>query len=307
MPVSVRAYPPTRDSEGDRLGLATSARSYLALTRPGILGLVLLTVPPALFQSGSGWPDALTIIGVLLGTTLIGGGCSALNAWYERAADARMERTRGRPLPAGELTANEALGFGVTISTLGFLVLLACGGWLAAGIGALSLIYYLVIYTAWMKPRSALSTIVGAVAGASAPLIADAAVDGAVGPWGFALFAIVFVWQPPHVWAIALFRRDDYASAGFPMLPAIVGARATRIRSLLWALALIPVTLVPWFAGPLGPAYATIALVGGLGFILAISRAIRADNDREDRRVFRFSIAYMAVLLGAMTIELLLR
>ncbi len=288
------------------MGFAASARRYLALTRPGVLGLVLLTVPPALLY-GPEWPHALAIAGVLLGTTLIGGGCGALNAWYERSADARMERTRGRPLATGELSPAQALSFGVTISVLGTFVLLASGGWLAAGVGALSLFYYLVIYTAWVKPRSALSTVVGAVAGASPPLIGDAAVDGAIGFWGLALFAIVFVWQLPHVWAIALFRRDEYALAGFPMLPAVVGARSTRIHSLLWALALVPVTLVPWFAGPLGPVYATTALVGGLGFVLAISRAIKTGKDRDDRRVFRFSIVYMALLLGVMTIELLLR
>jgi protoheme IX farnesyltransferase len=183
-------------------------RHYVALTRPRVLSLVLLTAPAA-FALGhpDGWPAAPTVAGVLAGALFVGAGCSALNAWWERDRDARMARTMGRPLPAGDLSARQALAFGVAVSLLGLATLGAVGGALPVAIAGLTIAHYLLVYTLWLKPRSPWSTVVGGASGAAAPLIADAALHGSVGVWGLVLFAIVFLWQPPHVWAIALYRR----------------------------------------------------------------------------------------------------
>ena len=307
------SYPRWLGSAPGRSVMAVESRSgarhpalldYVELTRPKILLLVLLTVPPAL-ALGSGWPDPITVVGVLFGTTLVAAGCGALNAWYERDRDARMIRTRDRPLPTGRLSPPRALAFGLAVSAAGLLALLAVGGPLPALIGALALVHYVVVYTAWLKPRSPQAVVVGGFSGAIAPLIADAARDGRIGFWGLALFAIIFVWQPPHFWAIALYRSREYAAAGFPTLPAVSGDRATRRQMLGWALALVPVTLIPWLLGGLGSLYAGVALVGGAAFVGSILRAMRHANDAADRRVFVVSIAYLAILFTAILAETL--
>ena len=282
------------------------SRDYVALTRPRVLALVLFTASPALAIGREGWPSALVIGGVLLGAALVGAGCSALNAWIESDADAKMARTWNRPLPSGRLSANAALGFGVAVSALGIATLGAVGGELCAGIGVLTLAHYIGIYTLWLKPRSPQNIVIGGAAGAASPLIADAAVDGRLGIWGFALFAIVFLWTPPHFWAIALYRKHEYAAAGFPMMPAVVGDRATRWRMLAYVVVLIPVTLTPWFGGVLGQGYAAVATAGGLWFALSVGRAIRRASAEEDRRVFLVSIAYLSALFTAMLLELIL-
>jgi len=251
----------------------------------------------------SSWPDPLVFGGVVLGAALIGAGCSALNAWIERDADAKMIRTQNRPLPSGRLSPSEALYFGVLVSALGLVTLGAVGGLLCAVIGAITLVHYIVIYTLWLKPRSPQNIVIGGAAGAASPLIADAAVDGRLGIWGVVLFAIVFLWTPPHFWAIALYRKREYAAAGFPMMPAVVGDTPTRWRMLAYVFVLVPVTLIPWFGGVVGSLYAGVALAGGIWFGLSILRAIRRDSALEDRRVFLVSIAYLSALFGAMLLD----
>lgn len=307
MAVTTRKLLPATPARASLAAPLARARACFGLTRPRITLMVALTAMPAFVLGHRAWPGTSTLAGVLLGIGLVGAGCSAINAWYERDLDALMSRTRDRPLPAGRIAPGEALGFGLLVSTLGVLVLGVWGGLLAALVGGLTLVYYVGAYTVWSKPRSAHSTVVGAVAGAAAPLIADAAVDGRIGPWGWALFAIIFVWQPPHVWAIALFRKADYAAAGIPMMPAAVGERQTRVRMLAWAIALVPVSLLPWLGGVLGPVYAATALAAGAVFLASIVLAIRARDPRADRRVFVASLMYVAVLFGEMLAELVLR
>jgi protoheme IX farnesyltransferase len=291
-------------TRGDRL--AVGLRDYLALTRPTILALVVLTAPAALVLDRGGWPDLATLAAALAGIALVGAGSSALNAWWERDRDARMPRTRERPLPAGRLRPARALAFGLASAAAGLALLGVAGGWLPVALGAATVAHYLGVYTVWLKPRSAHNTVVGAVAGAAAPLIADA-LDGSLGFFGVALFAIVFTWQPPHVWSIALYRREEYAAAGFRMLPDVAGARGTRIRQLVWAVALIPISLVPALRGALGPAYAAIALALGAVFVAAIVRALRSGAPADDRLVFRVSLVHLSGLFLAMLGELLVR
>jgi protoheme IX farnesyltransferase len=282
-------------------------RDYVALTRPKVLLLVLFTAPAAMLLGYGSLPGAGVVIGVLAGTGLVGGGCGALNAWYERESDARMARTCDRPLPAGRLSPRRALVFGAALSLAGLAILQAAGGTLAAALGAATLVHYMLVYTVWLKPRTAQAVVIGGASGAAAPLIADAAVDGAIGLWSLVLFAIVFLWQPPHFWAIALYRREEYEAAGFPMLPSVIGEAATRRRQLVWALALIPVSLLPWWGGVSGTAYAAVALVGGLAFAADIVRAQRRANHDADRRVFRTSLIYLSALFAVMLAEQLLR
>jgi len=282
-------------------------RDYIALTRPRVLTLVLFTAPPAMVLGSGEWPGPAVLLGVLVGAALIGGGCGALNAWWERDRDAAMARTCNRPLPTGRLAPHQALVFGLAVSASGLAVLFAAGGTLPAAIGAATIAHYLFVYTLWLKPRSPRNIVIGGAAGAATPLIADAAVDGRLGPWGVVLFAIVFLWTPPHFWAIALFRKQEYAAAGFPMLPNVVGNTATRRRQLAYALLLIPVTLVPWLAGVLGVFYAVVAVAAGAAFCASIALAMHRRCDAADRRVFRVSILYLVAIFAAMLVELALR
>jgi protoheme IX farnesyltransferase len=279
------------------------ARAYLDLTRPGVLLGVLLTALPAFALGQVARADAHVVLAVLAGIALVGAGSSALNAWWEADADARMARTRGRPLPSGRLSPGRALAFGLASSALGLAALQLAAGGLAAAIGAATLLHYLLVYTVWLKPRSAWNTVVGALAGCTAPLIADAA-DGRVGAVGLALAAIVFVWQPPHVFAIALYRREEYAAASFRMLPVVVGERATRCFMLAFALALFPVSLVPFALGVVGRGYALVAVALCSAFALSIVAALRARSSVADRRVFLVSLLALAGLFGAMILEI---
>jgi protoheme IX farnesyltransferase len=293
------------DTRGQARWLAR-ARDFVALTRPRVLMLVLFTAPPAMVMGHDGWPDPLVAFGIILGAALIGAGCGALNASWERDRDRKMERTEDRPLPSGRLSLRDAVIFGLVISALGVAVLYAAGGWLPAGIGILTLVHYVLIYTIWLKPRTAQNIVIGGAAGATSPLIADAAVDGSLGVWGLVLFLIIFFWTPPHFWAIALYRKREYAAAGFPMLPSVIGNRATRIRMLAYAIGLVPITLIPWLGGELSAVYAMTALAAGGAFIASVVRAMRLQTADQDRRVFRVSILYLFAIFAEMLIELTL-
>lgn len=292
-------------STGRSVWLARAA-DFVALTRPRILVLVLFTVPPIFVLGGGALPSPGTMLGVLLGVTLLGAGSSALNAWWERERDARMARTATRPLPQQRLSPRQALVFGLATCGLGTLALAAGGGAFAAALGLATLAHYLLVYTVWLKPRSASSTVVGAFAGAAPPLIADA-VDGSIGPWGLLVFAMILLWQPPHVWAIALFRADEYAAAGFPMLPRVIGPQRARRWMLAFAVALWGVMLAPWLAGELGAAYAVTAFAAGLFFVARIVKAIRINAPAADRAVFRASLVTLSSVLVVMLVESLLR
>ena len=291
--------------------MATSAlsivRDYADLTKPRLLPLVLLTGIPVLGLSGDGWPPATFILGTLFGIALAAAAANTLNAYIERDKDALMERTRSRPVPAGLIAPDAALTFGLTLNLLSTSVLLSVAGVPAAGLGVATILFYVFVYTIWLKPRSSWNTVVGAAAGAVAPLIADAAVDGQIGPVGLSLFAIIFFWQPPHVWAIALYRKADYAAAGVAMLPNVIGDQPTRWRMLWYTLVLVPVTLAPVALGFMGAIYGSVALAVNVWFIWAAVEVLRLRTDDAARRMFRVSLAYLFSLFGAMLVELALR
>jgi protoheme IX farnesyltransferase len=280
-------------------------RTYADLTKPRLLPMVLFTGLPVFGMAAGGWTSLSFAALTLLGIGLAAASANTLNAYIERDVDGRMERTRERPLPAGDIAPTAALAFGLVLAVLSMAVLLAVGGLPAAGIGVASILFYVFVYTIWLKPRSAWNAVIGGAAGAAAPLIADVAVNGSIGPAGLALFSIVFFWQPPHVWAIALYRKADYEAAGIPMLPSVIGDQPTRRRMLVYTLGLVPVTLAPVALGLLGPVYLAVALGMNAWFVWSAVRLIQLRTDEAARRMFHVSLAYLFSLFLAMNAELL--
>jgi protoheme IX farnesyltransferase len=276
------------------------AAAYLALTKPRLLPLVLFSGLPALWLAHGGWPEAGLLAATLLGTALAAGAANALNSYLERAPDARMERTRTRPLPSGALAPRNALVFALLLGGAGTALLWVHASPAAALIALAAILFYVFAYTLWLKPRTPWAVVLGGLSGAIAPLIADAADDGRVGAAGLVLFAIVFAWQPPHFYAITLYRAADYARAGFPTLAARIGAPRTRARILAWTLALVATTLVAVPATRLGALYAVAAAALGAWFAWRATALVRAASDAEARRFFLASLAYLFGLFGAM-------
>jgi len=284
----------------------SSATSYLALTKPRILPLVLFSGLPALVLAAGGWPTPTLILATLVGTAFSAAAANSLNSYLERKQDALMERTQARPLPAGEIRPGRALVFGLALAALGVGMLWATVGQLPALISVAALGIYIFVYTLWLKPRTSFAVIVGGISGAIAPLIADAAVDGHVGMAGWLLFAIIFIWQPPHFYAIALFRREDYARAGFPMLPDRIGEDATYDRILLWSLVLVPFTLAPFALLNLGYVYLAAAVVLDGFFLQRAWQLRRLRNIEAARGLFLMSLVQLLGLFAAMIVDLAL-
>jgi protoheme IX farnesyltransferase len=235
--------------------------------------------------------------------------------WYDRDIDALMRRTATRPVPAGRIDPDDALGFGIVLAVGAVLLMGLAVHWFAAALLAFSIGFYVLVYTAWLKRRTPQNIVIGGAAGAFPPAIGWAAATGSLGIEPLVLFAIIFFWTPPHFWALALWTHGDYARAGVPMLPVTHGARATRWQILAYTVLLLPVGLAPWLLGFAGPLYAAAALLLGLNFIrhaLAVLRApqdaagISTDKDRAAKRAFGFSIAYLFALFGALGLDHLL-
>lgn len=284
----------------------TITRNYLDLTKPRLLPMVLFTGLPVLGMAAGGWPNAGFTFLVMTGIALAAASANTLNAYIERDKDALMERTKTRPLPAGLIAPRSALVFGLALGVLSTILLYLVSGAPSALVGVASILFYVFVYTVWVKPRSSWNVVVGGAAGAVSPLIADAALNGTVGPAGLSLFALVFFWQPPHVWAIALYRKSDYQAAGIPMLPNVVGDGPTRWWMLVCTLFLIPVTWVPVWYGLIGNLYLGLSLVANGWFIWHAIQVIRLKTHESARAMFRVSLGYLFALLGAMLIDLAL-
>ncbi len=293
-------------SAAPRTATAT-LRTFADLTKPRLLPMVLFTGLPVFGMAAGGWPSLGFASLTLLGIALAAASANTLNAYLERETDARMERTRNRPLPAGRISPRAALGFGLVLAVLSTALLFALAGVPAAGVGVASILFYVFVYTIWLKPRSAWNAVIGGAAGAAAPLMADVAMNGTITAAGLSLFAIVFFWQPPHVWAIALYRKRDYEAAGIPMLPSVIGDEPTRWRMLWYTIGLVPVTLAPWALGFVGPAYLAVALGMNAWFVGSVLRLLRERNDGAAQRVFRVSLVYLFALFLAMNVDLLAR
>ncbi|MAG30079.1 MAG: protoheme IX farnesyltransferase [Deltaproteobacteria bacterium] len=285
----------------------TTARNFLDLTKPRLLPMVLFTGLPVLGMATGGWPSLSFSVLVMTGIALAAASANTLNAYIERDVDALMERTRVRPLPAGLITPRAALVFGLALGGVSTLLLGWVSGLPAALVAIASILFYVFIYTVWLKPRSIWNAIVGGAAGAAAPLIADAAVNGSIGAAGWMLFAIVFFWQPPHVWAIALYRKDDYKAAGILMPPEVIGDEATRRRVLWYSAGLLPVTLAPCFVGLVGAVYFVVAATMGAWFLYRSWRLFEERTDEAAQGVFRASLVFLFAVFLAMLLDLMIR
>lgn len=283
---------------------AETVRNYIDLTKPRLLPLVLFSGIPVMGMSASGWDSLPLMCWILVGISLAAASANTLNAYLEIDKDFLMERTRSRPLPDGRIAPQNALIFGVALAVLSTVFLYAVGGLPAAGLGAASILFYVFVYTVWVKPRSSWNVVVGGAAGAVSPLIADAALNGSVGAAGLSLFALVFFWQPPHVWAIALYRKADYQAAGIPMLPNVVGDGPTRWWMLVCTVFLVPVTLAPVALGLIGNLYLVLSVLANAWFIGAAVQVVRLKTTESARAMFRVSLGYLFALLGAMLIDL---
>jgi protoheme IX farnesyltransferase len=289
------------------VGAGRRLRAYVELTKPRISLLVVMTAVPALLLAARGFPGVRVFFGTLLGTVLASASAASFNMYFDRDLDAMMRRTAARPLPSGVLPPTSALGMGFALAALGWLALDLCGNWLAALIAMLSIFYYAVVYTVWLKRRTPQNIVIGGAAGASAPLIAWAAVTGTLGTPALLMFSIIFLWTPPHFWSLSLYRRDDYERAGLPMLPVSHGEEETRRQILLYSLALVATTLAAAPLAGLGPLYWVPAVVLGGAFLWGAWRLRLERAVTHAVWLFRFSIIYLFVLFVSLSADAVAR
>ncbi|WP_420140231.1 heme o synthase [Sphingomonas sp.] len=282
-------------------------RDFLALTKPRVMTLVVFTALCGMLAAPVSIHPVIGFTAILC--IAVGAGASgALNMWYEADLDVHMKRTRGRPLPAGRMERQSALHFGVALGVGAVLVMGLAVNLLAAAILAGSILFYVLIYTVWLKRRTPQNIVIGGAAGAFPPLIGWAAATGQVGLLPVLLFALIFLWTPPHFWALSLFVRTDYAAAGVPMLPVVAGTQATRRQVLLYTFPMVAAAVAPWPLGLAGALYGiTATLLSGWFLLLAVRIARSGETDpqlmRPERALFRFSILYLFVLFGALVVD----
>jgi protoheme IX farnesyltransferase len=298
----------TQPAAAQALPLPADWRDFFALTKPRVMSLVIFTGLCGLLAA-PGHVDPVLGFTAILCIALGAGGAAALNQWWEADLDAGMRRTKSRPLPAGRMERTSARDFGVGLAAASVLIMGLAVGWLAGAILLVSIVYYAVVYTIWLKPRTPQNIVIGGGAGAFPPLIGWVAVTGHVTLMPVVLFAIIFMWTPPHFWALALFVQSDYAKVGIPMLPVVAGEAVTRRQILIYAILLLPLSVVPWWIGGTGAIYGISAGVLSAVF-LALSarvglrrRAGPDDTMRPEKQLFAWSIIYLFALFGALVAD----
>jgi protoheme IX farnesyltransferase len=283
---------------------------YIALLKPRVMSLVIFTALVGLVMAPGHFHPVLGFTSILC--IAVGAGASgALNMWYESDIDARMSRTANRPIPRGRITRPEALTFGMTLAFFSVMTLGILVNWIAGGLLAFTIFFYVVVYTMLLKRWTAQNIVIGGAAGALPPVVAWASVTGSLSPEPLMLFLIIFFWTPPHFWALALFRRDDYARAGVPMLPVVAGPDATRLQILLYTLVLVAVAVSPWPLGYFDAVYGVTSLILGGGMLaLALNVYRRREGGealRATRSLFAFSIFYLFALFATLLVEVVVR
>jgi protoheme IX farnesyltransferase len=292
-------------------------QDFLQLLKPRVMSLVVFTALTGLVCAPTAVNPILGAVAILC--IAVGAGASgALNMWYDADIDAKMRRTRGRPVPAGKVQGADALALGVVLSLFSVMLMGMALNWLAAGLLAFTIVFYAVVYTMWLKRWTAQNIVIGGLAGALPPVIGWAAATGDAPLNAWLLCAIIFMWTPPHFWALSLYTSEDYAKAGVPMMPVVKGAKSTRAQILVYSLLLVPLCLAPAFTGLGGPVYLGVAGLGGLVFLLLAWRLFRSHageaadprNDdglydvragaRDARNLFAFSILYLALLFATL-------
>jgi len=295
-------------------------QDFLQLLKPRVMSLVVFTGLTGLVAADRPMNPILAAVAILC--IAVGAGASgALNMWYDADIDAQMRRTRGRPVPAGRVQGPDAAGLGVVLSLFSVMLMGMALNWLAAGLLAFTILFYAVVYTMWLKRSTAQNIVIGGLAGALPPAIGWAAASGTAPPNAWLLVLIIFLWTPPHFWALSLYTSEDYAKAGVPMMPVVKGAASTRRQIFGYSLVLIPVCIAPACTGLGGPVYLAVSGVGGLVFLLLAWRVLRshageAAGERNDdglydvkasskdaRNLFAFSILYLTLLFAALLAE----
>jgi protoheme IX farnesyltransferase len=292
-------------------------QDYIQLLKPRVMSLVVFTALTGLICAGEPVHPVLAAVAILC--IAVGAGASgALNMWFDADIDAKMRRTRGRPVPAGRVQGADALALGVVLSLFSVMLMGMALNWLAAGLLAFTILFYAVIYTMWLKRWTAQNIVIGGLAGALPPVIGWAAASGTAPLNAWLLCAIIFFWTPPHFWALSLYTSEDYAKAGVPMMPVVAGAASTRRQIMLYSLLVAPLCLVPAFTGLGGPLYLGVAGAGGLVFLLLAWRLFRSHaGEAQDprntdglydvragakaaRNLFAFSILYLALIFATL-------
>ena len=275
---------------------------FVALLKPRVMSLVVFTgFAGVLVAPGQIHPviAAIAILCIAVAT----GASGAINMWYERDLDAKMERTRNRPLPANRMEPETALAFGTVLAGGSVMVMGLGVNWTAAALLALAIGFYVFVYTIWLKRRTPQNIVIGGAAGAFPPMIGWAAVTGDVSIGGIALFALIFMWTPPHFWALSLYKCEDYENAGVPMLPVVSGILETKRQILLYTVLLLPVSLIPWWIGTATVFWGAISAAMG---VLCIALAVKGwfdKTDRAPRQMFRYSLLYLTVLFAALIVD----
>jgi protoheme IX farnesyltransferase len=291
------------------LALSALPGDFFALMKPRVMSLVVFTALAGLLLAPIP-PHPVIGFASLLAIAIGGGASGALNMWYEADLDSLMRRTRNRPLPAGRLNRDEALAFGLVMASLSVVTLGLAANWLAAAMLAFTIFFYVVVYTIWLKRSTPLNIVIGGAAGAFPPMVAYTAATGEIGLPSIVLFAIIFIWTPPHFWALALVKSEDYARAGVPMLPNIAGPDRTRLEILIYTLILAPIGLLPYLMGFVSVVYGVAAALGGVAFIALSWRVFRlregASATKAAWTLFGFSIFYLFLLFLIIVVERLL-
>ncbi|MFN2260179.1 MAG: heme o synthase [Parasphingopyxis sp.] len=287
--------------------IAADWRDFYALTKPGVMKLVVFTGLAGMLAAPVQLHPVLAFTAILC-IALAHGAAATLNQWYESDIDALMKRTANRPIPAGRMDRETALHFGVGLGAFSVLLMGLATNWPAAAILATAILFYVLVYTVWLKRRTPQNIVIGGAAGAFPPLIGWVAATGDVAALPLLLFALIFLWTPPHFWALSLFVNADYARAGVPMMTVVAGPRATRRRIMLYSLAMAAVAVAPWALGLTGALYGLTAIVLSAVFLALAAGVLANRSDRPahmkpEKRLFLFSILYLFALFGAVALD----
>jgi protoheme IX farnesyltransferase len=287
--------------------VSSRVSAYVALTKPRIIELLLVTTVPTMVVAAGGLPSIWLMVATVLGGTMAAGGANAINMYVDRDIDSLMHRTQDRPLVTGVLQPAEALRFAIALEIAAFLWLWATVNLLSAVLAVSATLFYVFVYTLWLKRRSTQNIVIGGAAGAVPVLVGWAAVTDSLAWAPVILFAVIFVWTPPHFWALAIKYRDDYAAADVPMLPAVASLRFTAVRILAYTLVLWALTLVFAPVAGMGHLYVGAALVLGAAFTALAVKLLRQSTPKQAMRLFTYSITYITLLFAAMAVDELLR
>ncbi len=280
-----------------------TVRNYVSLTKPGIIALLLVTTVPAMMVASRGWPNTWLVVATLVGGTLSAGAANTINCWYDRDIDTIMRRTRNRPLVTGAIYPAQALTFGIGLGAFAFLFLAVTTTVAAAILSLGALLFYVFVYTIWLKRRTPQNIVIGGAAGAFPPMVGWAAVTGNVTLASAVMFAIIFFWTPPHFWSLALRMKGDYEEAGVPMLPVTNGAPYTRTQIFLYSVLLVPVTFALVPAANLGWIYLASAIGSGAVFVGLAWRLWRRPEAGSPMHLFSYSLLYLTIVFVAMGLD----